>query len=84
MRKTPVTESGLTQFDELDPKEAVLQAWTDAGNHPAYHQLMQRRLREEMPVLARALDRLAETPRQKRDDEWLTDDQVPPITELPY
>jgi hypothetical protein len=59
MTDTPVTEEGLTQYDDLTPGEAVLMAWTEAGNNPRWHTLRQDDVRAEMPVLARALDRLA-------------------------
>jgi hypothetical protein len=57
---TPVTEAGLRQFDNLPPGMAVAHAWTDAGNQPHYHRMMQDNVRAEMPLLARALDRLVE------------------------
>lgn len=37
----------------------VLRAWTVEGRHPPTHREAQRRLRDEWPALANALDRLA-------------------------
>jgi hypothetical protein len=59
MRHTPVTPSGLAQFDDLPAMQAVVKAWTDPGSHPDWHNHMKVRLSNQMPVLARALDRLA-------------------------
>lgn len=36
--------------------EAVVEAWTNPGTHPAYHAAAQARLRQEWPVLARAIE----------------------------
>lgn len=59
-RPTPVTEEGLQTFDHLPANEAVLAAWLYAGNNPTWHHRMQQIVRAQMPVLARALDRLIE------------------------
>lgn len=56
---TPVTKEGLSQFDTLDAATAVAKAWSNPGRHPAWHFRMQQIIRTQMPVLARALDRLA-------------------------
>lgn len=45
---------------EPDLMEVVAQAWRDQGRHPEFHQHMQRKLRAEWPMLARALDSLPE------------------------
>lgn len=58
MTKTPVTRKGLKQFDWMTPEQAVLNAWTQVGGHPEYHRKMEQQVREAMPLLARALDRL--------------------------
>lgn len=58
-RRTPVTAKGLTQFDHLPASEAVLRAWTEPGVRPTWHRQRQGDLRDTMPVLAHALDRLA-------------------------
>lgn len=57
---TPVTEEGLKQYDDFAPGEAVYLAWSEPGNTPRWHGLMQEEVRKNMPVLARALDRLVE------------------------
>lgn len=51
--------AGLFKFDALPPAEAVVQAFTNRGNHPAYHDSRIAMLRREMPLLHRALTRLA-------------------------
>lgn len=61
MSKTPVTRAGLKQYDHLSPEDAVLKAWTDPGTNPGWHYAMKRDLHKSMPLLARALDRLAES-----------------------
>lgn len=55
----PVTPEGLAQFDNLPAEEAVLKAWTETGPYSDYHQHVQNQIRRQMPVLGRALDRLA-------------------------
>jgi hypothetical protein len=40
--------------------EGIIRAWKDAGGNPRYHDKMQRRVRTEMPILARWLDKVAE------------------------
>ena len=57
---TPVTKEGLEQYDDLQPGEAVLLAWSEPGNFPQWHRQMQNEVRKNMPVLARALDRMVE------------------------
>lgn len=65
VRDTPVTSGGLTQYDQLEAEVAAVKAWTMAGPNPVWHHRMQQVVRAQMPVLGRALDRLAEeiTPR---------------------
>ena len=58
--KTPYTDQGLVQYDEMEPIEAVVAAWTQMGRNPKWHLNTQNFVRESMPLLARALDRLAE------------------------
>lgn len=57
-RKTPTTETGLRKYDDLPAAEAVLKAWTEAGNHPAWDYERKQETRQSLPLLARALDRL--------------------------
>jgi hypothetical protein len=59
MSHTPTTEAGLRRLDSLPAAEAVLVAWTAPGPRPDWHFKMQAEVRDSMPVLARALDRLA-------------------------
>lgn len=58
MTKTPVTRKGLKQFDWMTPEQAVLNAWTQVGGNFNYHFKMMQEVREAMPLLARALDRM--------------------------
>lgn len=61
MSNTPVTRKGLKQFDRMTPEQAILNAWTQVGGHPNYHRKMQLEVRDAMPLLARALDRLVDS-----------------------
>ncbi len=61
MARTPVSEEGLKTYDDLPVEEAVALAWSEAGNNPTWHFRMQQIVRAQMPVLARALDRMVET-----------------------
>jgi hypothetical protein len=56
---TPTTPTGMTRYDHMPPAEAVVLAWTKPGPRPDWHEKMCERVRLEMPLLARALDRLA-------------------------
>jgi hypothetical protein len=56
--KTPTTETGLRKYDHLPAEEAVRLAWQTPGPNPHWHTQMQAKVREQMPLLARALDRL--------------------------
>ena len=57
---TPTTDEGLEHFDDLPPGLAVALAWSEPGENPQWHRKMQAEVRKQMPVLARALDRLIE------------------------
>lgn len=59
MRKTPVTPAGLRKYDDLPAALAVVRAWTNPGNEPGWDSRCKREARAALPVLARALDRLA-------------------------
>lgn len=50
----------LNMYDGLPPEEAVAAAWTIKGRNPNYHVIKKAEVREAMPLLGRALDRLAE------------------------
>ena len=54
-------KQGERKFDDLPPDEAVRRAWTDAGSMPTVLAIRQDAVRELMPTLARALDRLSES-----------------------
>ncbi|MQB01582.1 MAG: hypothetical protein GEU78_15050 [Actinobacteria bacterium] len=56
---TPTTPQGLRQYDHLPAAEAAVRAWTEPGGFPGWHQTTQRRVHRDMPLLGRALDRLA-------------------------
>ena len=64
-RKTPVTEYGLQKFDHLPAHEAVLKAWVDSGANHAWHEQQRGVVEDVMPLLARALKRMA---LEKTDD----------------
>lgn len=49
----------IEMYDHLPPHLAVKRAWLVAGKYPPHHKWHQDRLRQEWPLLARALDRLA-------------------------
>lgn len=56
----PVVERDLIEFDDLPSGVAVMFAWTDSDVEREYHQSLKRQVRETMPVLGRALDRMVE------------------------
>lgn len=56
--KAPVTPEGLKMYDHLAPEEAAAFAWADPGLHPTFHGRARQEVRDAMPLLARALDRL--------------------------
>lgn len=60
IEQTPVTEEGLSQFDDLPAAIAVALCWSEPGENPRWHRKMQEEVRDRMPVLARALDRLTD------------------------
>ena len=53
----PATVQHLAQRGE--PAQAVIEAWTRPGPHPQWHEAAKREVRDAMPVLAAALDRMA-------------------------
>jgi len=65
VRYTPVSERGLRQYDALPPLEAIVKAWNNPGKHPSHHEAARRTVRDAMPLLARALDRLPFTEQEK-------------------
>lgn len=52
--------ASIQKFDGMVAEAAVLRSWMDPGRNPAYHDQMQQIVRESMPLLGRALDRMAE------------------------
>jgi hypothetical protein len=58
-RTTPVTDEGLRRYDDLPAATAVLLAWTQAGPRPDWHRKAQEEVWASMPLLARALHRMA-------------------------
>lgn len=53
---TPVRR--VTMYDDLPPAEAAAKAWNVAGDRPDYHRRAQEVVRDMMPLVARALDRM--------------------------
>lgn len=47
-------------YDHLPALEAALQAWTNYGPDPFYHEAVKDGIRRLMPLLGRALDRAAQ------------------------
>jgi hypothetical protein len=58
MRSTPTTPGGLRRYDQLHPAEAVVRAWREPGEAPAWHDSVKREIRRLAPLLGRSLDRL--------------------------
>lgn len=52
--------AALLRYDHLLPVEAVVAAWTASGRLPNQRKIAQHAVRDIMPVLARALNRLAD------------------------
>lgn len=55
----PQPSPGYAMYDHLSPEEAVREAWIREGSDPKYHHWAQSEVRRTMPLLARALNRLA-------------------------
>lgn len=58
--KMPVTRKGLRQYDNMPAIEAVAKAWNVPGRHPRAHEQAKREVKDAMPLLYRALERLIE------------------------
>lgn len=56
--KTPTTPGGLATYDHIHPELAVRLAWTNPGMNPEWHEKAKQAVRDAMPLLARALDRM--------------------------
>lgn len=50
--------NNMSMYDELSPDEAARRAWIVQGPSPRIHEDARRTVREVMPLLARALDRM--------------------------
>lgn len=57
--RTPTTKAARERAAQQPALDAVLNAWTQPGPRPAWHQARQDDVRAAMPLLADALDRLA-------------------------
>lgn len=56
----PDEDETLNKYDTLPPGEAVAYAWSDNEPNPHLHEMRKDDVRAQMPLLARALDRLVE------------------------
>jgi hypothetical protein len=53
-------------YDDLKPEDAITAAWLDPGPNPGFHMRMKQNVRRDMPLLARAIERLAYEQRANR------------------
>lgn len=60
MTRTPIDPGAVTMFDHLPPFDAIMAAWTVPGPNVWWHHHMQQLVRDQMPLLGRALDRAAQ------------------------
>lgn len=67
--RTPVTAAGLLKYDHLPAIEAVLAAWREPGPRPDWHRATQQEVRDCMPLLARAIERLVVEDRHRTENE---------------
>ena len=58
MSKTPMSLNGRTKYDNLPAPSAVVRAWMEPGSHRAHHERMKQEVRDAMPLLGKALDRM--------------------------
>ena len=58
--RTPMSYTGMTMYDSLPAVNAIYRAWTEPGDNPIWHAQMKNEVRSAMPLLGRALDRMAE------------------------
>lgn len=56
--KMPVTPDGLRKYDKVPVEEAIKLSWNDPGVYPIAHEEAKQLVRDVMPLLARALDRM--------------------------
>ena len=57
-RNAPAPRTGMP-LPPVSTVDTVVAAWTDDAGQPAWHELAKADVRESMPALANALDRLA-------------------------
>lgn len=55
-----VRRDSIERYDGFAPGEAIILAWSESDGFPRWHRQMQDEVRKNMPVLARALDRMVE------------------------
>jgi hypothetical protein len=63
-----VAEPGLDKYDHLSPEESVVAAWTASYANPELNETAKDQVRDAMPLLARALDRMANDASDNDDD----------------
>lgn len=52
------TTRGLEKYDDLPPAEALKEAWLNPGRHPGWHHKNKAQVRQLMPLVARAIERI--------------------------
>lgn len=58
---TPFSQAHIDMLNStLSPIEATVRAWNDPGKHPDWHYRAKLEVRNAMPALAAALDRLTD------------------------
>ena len=61
----------LRKYDHLPPREAVVEAWVNVGDSPGWHAAAMCHVANVMPLLARAIERLAlEVDPDRSLEEW--------------
>lgn len=70
LEDTPFTEDDFQQARQQPALEAVVRAWTSPGTHPGWYANGVAQMRGAMPLLADALDRLAEQHPEWTDPRW--------------
>ena len=63
---TPINYRALTELAKIPPVDAVVDAWTNAGENPHWHEVAKYQVRRCMPLLAEALELLAEEEKNER------------------
>lgn len=60
VQDTPISDDKMEMYDHLTPEMAVFRAWTEPGENYNWHLSQQRNVTRMMPLLGRALNRMAE------------------------